>query len=146
MTATPIILEDLDGNDGFRLDGILAGDRSGFSVADLGDVNGDGIDDFIIGAPGADRDGVVNRGEAYVVFGSADGFEPAFGLGDLDGTNGFTLTGIAQGDFAGGDVAGVGDVNGDGINDLAVGAGYTNFGAGREIYIIFGKDDGASKA
>ena len=48
-------LSQLDGTNGFRLDGIDAYDYSGFSVAGAGDVNGDGIDDLIVGAPAAIR-------------------------------------------------------------------------------------------
>ncbi len=47
----------LNGGNGFRLDGVAAGDRSGRSVAGAGDVNGDGFADVIIGAYGADPNG-----------------------------------------------------------------------------------------
>ena len=60
------------GSGGFRIDGIDAGDRSGFSVSGAGDVNGDGLDDVIVGAFGADPDGDSYAGESYVVFGKAD--------------------------------------------------------------------------
>ena len=50
-------LRRLDGTDGFVINGIDAGDRSGFSVSDAGDVNGDGIDDIIIGAISAGPNG-----------------------------------------------------------------------------------------
>lgn len=58
-------LNQLDGTNGFRLGGINSGgifgsgDESGRSVAGLGDINGDGIDDLIIGAPGADPGGRI---------------------------------------------------------------------------------------
>ena len=57
-------LATLDGTNGFRLDGIDAGDGSGASVAGAGDVNGDGFADLIIGAPGADPGGVYGAGES----------------------------------------------------------------------------------
>ena len=52
-------LSTLDGTNGFRLDGEAAGDRSGYSVSSAGDVNGDGYDDLIIGADGADPNGMI---------------------------------------------------------------------------------------
>ena len=52
-----IELADLDGSNGFVLNGIDAGDSSGVSVSSAGDVNGDGIDDLIIGADEADPNG-----------------------------------------------------------------------------------------
>ena len=50
---TPPSTLALDGSDGFRIDGAAFGDRSGFSVAGAGDVNGDGFADLIVGAYGA---------------------------------------------------------------------------------------------
>ena len=70
MSSNAVInLSDLDGSNGFVLYGIDASDLSGFSVSSAGDVNGDGVDDLIIGAPSADSDGNSAAGESYVVFG-----------------------------------------------------------------------------
>ena len=55
--ASSINLSSLNGTNGFRLDGVAAGDASGFSVASAGDVNGDGYADLIIGANLADLNG-----------------------------------------------------------------------------------------
>ena len=70
MATTTIDLSRLDGSiNGFRLDGEATGDQSGFplnSVSNVGDMNGDGFDDAIIGAPGADPN---LPGPSYVVFG-----------------------------------------------------------------------------
>ena len=58
---------------GFKLSGAAAGDFSGCSVASAGDVNGDGFADLIVGAYGADPNG-IHSGASYVVFGKASGF------------------------------------------------------------------------
>jgi hypothetical protein len=128
-------LAALDGSNGFRLDGGTS-DLSGFSVAGAGDVNGDGIDDLIIGAYGADPGGRYNAGESYVVFGTAPGFGPTLDLAALDGTDGLSLNGIDSYDNSGASVAGTGDVNGDGIDDLLVGARGAD--PGGESYVVYG--------
>ena len=68
-TPHPVALGLLDGTTGFRLDSIDSTDYSGWSVSSAGDVNGDGFDDRITGASGADPGGSSNAGESYVVFG-----------------------------------------------------------------------------
>ena len=71
-------LSTLDGSNGFRIDGIDISDFSGRSVSSAGDVNGDGFDDIMIGASGADPGGDTSAGESYVVFGKATGFGAAW--------------------------------------------------------------------
>jgi hypothetical protein len=118
-------LSSLDGSTGFRLDGVAAGDNSGYSVASAGDLNGDGFADIIVGAFGADPNG-SDSGSSYVVFGKASGFTAAIGLSSLDGSTGFRLDGVAAGDNSGYSVASAGDVNGDGRADLVIGAIYSS--------------------
>ena len=76
-------------------------DFSGGSVSSAGDVNGDGFDDILIGAYGADPGGDSFAGESYVVFGKATGFGAALDLSTLDGTTGFRIDGIDVGDHSG---------------------------------------------
>jgi hypothetical protein len=143
--ATPASfdLAALDGSNGFRLDGIAAGDASGYSVSSAGDVNGDGFADVIIGAYAAAGGGSSYAGESYVVFGRASGFDAIIDLGSLDGSDGFRLDGATEGDYSGFAVASAGDVNGDGFDDMVVGAwraGEDAYGptyAG-ETYVVFG--------
>ncbi|MGB3515312.1 MAG: integrin alpha, partial [Elainellaceae cyanobacterium] len=91
MTFDPVLnLADLNGSNGFRIDGVAADDRSGSSMSSAGDVNGDGFDDLIIGAFGADPNG--NRsGSSYVVFGRGGGFSSTLNLSRLNGSNGFRI-------------------------------------------------------
>ena len=123
MTFDPVIqLSSLDGTNGFKINGIAVGDRSGTSVSSAGDVNGDGIDDVIIGAYRADLNGAEYAGQSYVVFGSKSGFGASLELSTLNGSNGFAINGIAADDFSGWSVSSAGDVNGDGIGDVIIGA------------------------
>jgi Ca2+-binding RTX toxin-like protein len=132
-------LADLDGTNGFRISGVAGNDDSGISVASAGDVNGDGIDDLIVGAHGADPNGSVS-GASYVVFGRDTAFDANLNLSTLNGTNGFRIDGVAAYDRSGQSVASAGDVNGDGIDDLIIGARYAN-GVGAS-YVVFGRDTG----
>lgn len=118
-----------------------AGEQLGHGAAPTGDVNGDGIGDFIVGAEGASPNGA-----AYVVFGRPDG--AAIDVTSL-GSGGFKITGAATGDaltssFSAEGVGAIGDVNGDGLADVAVtSSAANNAGAGKNgsgsVWVVFGK-------
>ena len=112
----------------------------GLTVA-AGDVNGDGVDDLLIAAPTADVESRIAAGTFYIVFGGSD----------LDSTDSIDLTreadvtvfGAAQGDHLGRALA-IGDVNGDGIQDILAGAWLADaggrFDAG-EAYVFYGRSE-----
>ena len=144
-----IDLAKLNGSNGFRIDGIDSGDTSGFSVNNAGDVNGDGLDDFIIGAaryPGTLRDvsqtynpNKGGPGEAYLIYGKKTGYKASMKLSELDDSQGFVIEGIDKGDQAGWSIDTAGDVNGDGYDDIIIGAPYAANKKG-ESYVLFGGD------
>ena len=114
-----IELSELDGSDGFVINGVSGFTRLGYSVSGAGDVNGDGVADFLIGANRANPNGNDDSGQSYVVFGgSGVGTGGSVELSDLDGSDGFVLNGVDMDDRSGSSVSGAGDVNGDGMADL----------------------------
>ncbi len=137
--SASIALGSLDGTNGFRISGAVAGDNAGLSAASAGDVNGDGFADLIVGAPRSNAHGAFS-GTSYVVFGHAGGFPANVDLSSLNGANGFALSGVAATDFSGISVASAGDVNGDGFADLIVGA--QNAGGTGAAYVVFGQAGG----
>ena len=119
------------------------GDRAGISVSTAGDVDGDGLDDLFVGASGND-DGGGAAGKAYLVLGSSLAASPSTTI-DLSNAD-FAFIGEDSVDFAGASVSTAGDVDGDGLDDLFVGAfandaGGTNAG---KAYLILGSSLAAS--
>ena len=139
-----INLSDIEsGSDiGFVINGVDAGDYSGSSVSSAGDVNGDGIDDVIIGAGNAAPNGEAYSGSTYVVFGTSD--NDAIELSDIEsGTGGFVINGVDEFDLSGISVSAAGDVNNDGLDDVIIGAVYAdpNGSDSGSAYVVFGTTD-----
>jgi hypothetical protein len=139
MTEKNFDLSKLNGNNGFIVEGIND-DNLGYSVSNAGDLNGDGIEDIVIGSPLSDPNNKSNSGKTYVIFGSKEGFSKTFDLSTLNGTNGFVVNGAGEGDESGRSVSAIGDINGDGIDDLAIGAPFADINGvdSGASYVIFG--------
>jgi hypothetical protein len=114
-------------------------DYAGKSVDGAGDVNGDGFDDIIIGAPYNDGS-AADAGQAYIIFGKASGWAKDVNLSSADAS----YQGKAAGDWAGDTVSGAGDLNGDHYDDILIGAFGNDDGKadGGTTYVVFGKPSG----
>ncbi len=138
VTLTGIDLSAVTaGIGGFVINGECASDNSGFSVSNAGDVNGDGLADLLVGAPGMDPHAVSSAGRTYVVFGTT-----ATSAIDLSavavGNGGFVINGECAEDQSGRNVSSAGDVNGDGLADLLVGAPNISSSSAGRTYVVFG--------
>ena len=132
-------LSSLNGSNGFTNNGIAGGNSTGWSVSDGGDVNGDGFPDILMGAHNAAPHG-SQSGQSYVVYGGT-AVPGTVELSALNGANGFMVNGIATGHIAGWWVSGAGDVNGDGFDDILIGAPQVRphgIGSGQS-YVVYGK-------
>jgi FG-GAP repeat protein/VCBS repeat protein len=130
LAGSAYVYSGLDGSLIYQWDGHAAIDYFGFSVSGAGDVNGDGFDDLIVGAPQTDPRGMTDAGSAYVYSGA-------------DGSLLYQWNGQAAGDIFGFSVSKAGDLNGDGFSDLIVGARWADPGglvAAGSAYVYSGAD------
>jgi hypothetical protein len=116
---------------------LSTGDLFGYAVSGLGDLNGDGIPDLAVGAP-FDDDGSANTGAVYILFLRADGTVNSYQK--ISTQSGLFRGKLHSGDRFGNAVAALGDVDGDGILDIAVGAPQDDDGSGTNlgaVWILF---------
>jgi hypothetical protein len=134
--AADLDVASLNGTNGFS----ITGDGIGFSASGAGDVNGDGFADIVIGSPNIYNGAGVDSGGARIVFGRSGPFTPTLNISALNGTDGFTFTGLKSEEFTGYSVSSAGDVNGDGFADIIIGT--SGYDRKPDAYVIFGKSGG----
>ncbi|NBB16572.1 hypothetical protein GVN21_14510 [Caulobacter sp. SLTY] len=133
-------LQSLNGSNGFIVQTNQQSAALGTSVSKAGDVNDDGYDDIIIGAPF----GQNGTQYAYVIYGGTS-FSAVISAPALDGIKGFIIQGLGGHDRTGWSVTGGGDVNGDGVDDILVTAVQASFDAtaAGSVYVIYGRSSAA---
>lgn len=127
---------------GFIIKAVSRGDLLGYSVKGIGDINGDGIGDLLITAPGANS----GYGAAYVIFGNKEGFPLEVNVNKLDGHDGFQITpsGSLNTGISGW-ASGLGDIDGDGVNDFAINIRVydkSSTQSTRQLAVIYGNKEG----
>jgi serine/threonine protein kinase len=132
---------------GVVLQGASGSDTTGYSVSGINDINGDGVNDMLIGAYRASPFGRTQAGEVYLLFGrnSSNPWPMTLDLALVSNTTGLgvVLQGAVDGDSTGIFVSGTGDVNGDSNADMligATGASPLNRGNAGEVYLLFGRN------
>ncbi|RUT71324.1 HYR domain-containing protein [Flavobacterium cupreum] len=129
----------VDGSNGFSVNGKSGGEDLGKRVRSAGDINGDGIPDLMIAAPGADFGGISNVGEIYVIFGGSGFSFDTFDVSTLNGTNGFIIRGVTEEEQLGSSLDSAGDFNNDGIKDIIAGDNFDPSGQGH-AFVFYGKN------
>jgi len=137
--ATPFDITTIDGTNGFVLSGDSTTYAFGMSGGSVGDMNGDGIDDLVFGDSSAMISTGLYSGAAWVLYGHRGTWSVTVTRSSISGTTGFEIIGPSTSSYFGYSARGAGDVNGDGIPDLIIGAPVASSDIGT-TYLVFGVD------
>ncbi|MFA8440317.1 beta strand repeat-containing protein [Yoonia sp.] len=138
-TGADVDIGALDGTTGFTVNGLELVNVDGFNIGTVGDLDGNTIDDILLGRPGPDEDGFAS-GDLVVMRGTATAQPASFDIDDLEASETLVFTGLSAEVAGKTSIAGNLDINGDGFGDLVIGAALddtagNNAGA---VYVVFG--------
>ena len=122
---------------------VANGDQFGSAAANLGDLDGDGVGDVAVGAPGDDSGG-TKRGAVHILFLNANGTVKA-NAKIADNTGGLPMNTLANNESLGSSIANLGDLDGDRVPELAVGAPGNGNGGTGAVYVLFLNANGTVK-
>lgn len=137
-----INVRDLDGSNGFAIEGVEEFGQFGGSISSAGDVNDDGIDDIIISAPDVNIGDNDFGGKGFVVFGNSQiGNSGKLKSSELDGSKGFAIESDETFTQTGHSVSGAGDFNHDGVDDIIIATSASKPEITAKNYVVFGDSE-----
>lgn len=141
MNPFIVFEQPINATQGGPVSALGAGDWFGYDMAPIGDLNGDGVNDIAVGAI-YDDDGGLNCGAVYVLFMNSNGTVGSFQK--ISQQSGGFQGVLVEESFFGSSIANMGDMNGDGVQDIAVGASGDDDGGSwtGAVWILFLNSDG----
>lgn len=139
VVPSPVYVDQLNGKNGTKIIGAQTLDAIGYCIAGIGDINHDGYADIGVSAV---RYSLPNQqGQVYVIYGNSERFPAVISLSDI-AQYGFSFTGLYNEDHLGAMIVGLGDVNGDKIDDfMFADEPFSTSGVIHHAYVVFGSPE-----
>ncbi|MEO0424140.1 MAG: integrin alpha [Pseudomonadota bacterium] len=137
VETVPDNIISLDGTNGVVFNGAANGNTTGRDCGGAFDANADGVSDIILGANSARGAANESGGEVYILFGRSGPFPARVDLSGLEAGSGITIKCVEDAIRCGIASVGVGDLNEDGVDDVAFGSAVANLQAG-QVWVVFG--------
>lgn len=137
ITTKCLDVAGITSDDGFKITDSTSGSGFGSYIGNAGDFNGDGVDDLVV----TDSNFDGGRGSAYLIYG---GRTSDLDIATMTSADGIQIPGPGVGALFGFTASGIGDVNGDGLDDIGVYSAMFSGEIPPALYVIYGVDDAPS--